>query len=72
MIDAATFQQIIRPNIHLIRRVMKGQMVVPDFEDFCEDITDIFGSAKKNNSGAVATYIPQLARVNERNLGLAV
>lgn len=71
-IDAATFQQIIRPNIHLIRRVMKGQLVVPDFTDFCGDISEIFNASKKNNSGAVATYIPQLARVDERILGLAI
>lgn len=71
-IDAAAFQQIARPNIHLIRRVLKGQLIIPDFADFCGDIAATFDEAKKNDGGDVADYIPQLARVDGSRFGIGV
>ena len=71
-IDPKSFQQIIRPNIHLIRRVIKGQLTIPDFGRFTEELTEIFSHTKRNTSGSVANYIPQLARVDDRKFGLSI
>ncbi len=71
-ITPATFQKIIRPNIHLLRRVLKAQLILPDFNDFCSDLSQLFDLAKRNTAGTVANHIQQLARVDERHFALAV
>ena len=35
------------------------------WDEFCTDIDEIYASLKKTNSGDVASYIPQLANVDE-------
>lgn len=70
-INLKSFKQIIRPNIHLIRRVIKGQLTIPDFDNFKNDIEEIFLTVKRNTGGALANYIPQLARIDERKFGLS-
>ena len=66
------FQKIIRPNIHLIRRVLKAQLIIPDFQDFCRDIDKIYERVSHHTGGSLANYIPQLARVDERNFAVAI
>ena len=66
------FCRIIRPNILLIEAAIQGNMTIPDFEDFCQDVTGIFENTKKNRDGQVADYIPQLARVNPEQYGVAL
>lgn len=66
------FCQIIRPNILLIERAIQGNLVIPDFQDFCTDITTIFEETKANREGEVATYIPQLARVDPDQFAIAL
>lgn len=66
------FQKIIRPNIHLIRRLLKAQLIIPDFQDFCRDIDKIYERVSHHTGGSLANYIPQLARVDERNFAVAI
>ncbi|MEO0985345.1 MAG: glutaminase A [Cyanobacteria bacterium J06639_14] len=66
------FQKIIRPNIHLIRRILKAQLIIPDFQDFCQDIDKIYEQVSEHTGGTLANYIPQLARVDERNFAVAI
>lgn len=56
----------------LIARAIEGDLVIPDFASFAMDIRDIFDVTRPNESGAVATYIPQLARVDPKHYGAAV
>ncbi|ESA35889.1 glutaminase [Leptolyngbya sp. Heron Island J] len=71
-IDFPSFQKIIRPNIHLIRRVLKAQLVIPDFQDFCRDIDTIYENGSSHDGGTLANYIPQLARVDERHYAVSI
>ncbi len=66
------FCQIIRPDILLIERALQGNLVIPDFQDFCRDLEVIFELTKENRSGEVASYIPQLARVNPEQYGVSL
>ena len=34
------------------------------WNEFCSEVTNIYNNLKCNNSGNVASYIPQLAKVN--------
>ena len=54
------FCQAIRHNILLIERALQGDLVVPDFADFCTDIDEIYRQVRENRSGKPASYIPQL------------
>ena len=46
--------------------------VIPDFASFSTDLRDIFDKTRPLDQGAVAAYIPQLARVPARHWGAAV
>ena len=71
-IDFKQFSDLIRQNTILIENVLTGKLIIPDFEGFCAEIKSIYDSTKGNHSGGVATYIPQLARVNPDQYGLAI
>ncbi|MCG8354772.1 MAG: glutaminase A [Kiloniellales bacterium] len=55
-----SFCKAIRNNILLIERALQGNMMIPDFADFCRDIDQIYETTRTSRSGAPADYIPQL------------
>ena len=71
-INRALFHEIISDNITLIERALKGDLIIPDFGSFSDDIKKIFDSCKDNMSGAVADYIPQLARISPENYAISI
>ena len=71
-IDYDTFCAIIRPSILLVERTLQGNVVIRDFEDFCADIRRLYEAVRPNEGGHVATYIPQLARVDPSLFAVAV
>ena len=58
------FVDCIADNCELISKVLEGEMVIPEFQRFSRTMLSIFEKCRENNSGKVADYIPQLARVN--------
>lgn len=48
----------------LIKNAIKAEFVIPDFKQFTKDIQKIYEHTKTITGGHVATYIPQLSRVN--------
>jgi glutaminase len=73
--EALTHEQILtvmRPNLSLIERALRGELVVPDFKSFSADIIELRDRSVKATGGAVASYIPQLARVNPELFGVSV
>jgi glutaminase len=71
-LDANQMLEIIRPNVSIIERAIRGNLVIPDFEAHCADIKEMFDASAKNEAGAVADYIPQLARVPAKHFGVAL
>lgn len=45
--------------------------IIKDFEGFGRELTEIFEGVRAQKDGAIATYIPQLARVNPDGYGAA-
>jgi len=66
-----TLQQIIT-RYPAVSKVIEGQTRITDFKSFCDDVVDIFEQTKSNREGRIATYIPQLARVDPEKYGVAV
>ena len=59
-IPKSDFCKAIRYDILLIERALQGNMVVPDFDEFCRAIDDLYATVRENRSGKAANYIPQL------------
>ena len=62
-LDFETFCSVVRPSILLIERVLQGQMIVPDFRRLTQPIDAIVERVREDQSGEVANYISQLAKV---------
>ncbi|KAL7298140.1 hypothetical protein TKK_0009141 [Trichogramma kaykai] len=71
-LDREQFRRVITPNIVLISRAFRHQFIIPDFPGFTKHIEDFYWKCKSNGEGKVASYIPQLARVNPDNWGVSV
>lgn len=57
------FRRIVG-SANIVRQALVGDLAIPEFEDFCKEITDLYQEVSKNKSGKVASYIPQLAEVD--------
>jgi glutaminase len=67
------FKNILRDsNASFIKDTIQGNLVIPDFKGFINDIEQIFNNTKSNESGHVATYIPQLGRVNPDQYAVSI
>jgi glutaminase len=51
--------------------VLRGRLVVPEFDEFGRDMERIFDVASAHETGALADYIPQLSRVSPGHFGAA-
>src|SRR5215475_1110681 len=60
----AQFKALAQHNSSLIRRAVEGNLAVPDFAALTADITRMYDELLPVRSGTVASYIPQLARVD--------
>jgi glutaminase len=66
------FKDIARQNSSLIKKAIQGNLVIPDFQHFVAELTEIYEKVKTNTSGQVASYIPQLSRVNPEQFALSI
>ncbi len=72
-LDYEGFKQIIKESVgSLIADAIQGKMIIPDFRDFKQTIQDIYDRVSKSTGGKVATYIPQLGRVNPEQFAVSV
>ncbi|XP_034943764.1 glutaminase liver isoform, mitochondrial [Chelonus insularis] len=71
-LDREQFRRIVTPNIVLISRAFRHQFIIPDWADFTKHIEDFYWKCKSNTEGKVASYIPQLARMNPEYWGVSV
>ncbi|MDX2088307.1 MAG: glutaminase A [Kofleriaceae bacterium] len=71
-LDGDQMLEVIRPNVSIIERTLRGNLVIPEFPAFCQEVQEIFEASAKNETGKVATYIPQLARVSPHHFGMAL
>lgn len=66
------FSKIISSASLLIERAIKGELAIPDFENFTKKIDEIYSEVLNNNGGAQAQYIPPLAEANPEKYGIAL
>jgi glutaminase len=71
-ISFTQFKALARHNSSLIRRAVEGNLAVPDFAGLTAGITRMYEELLPVRSGTVASYIPQLKRVDPDQLAIAV
>ena len=69
-LDHGAFGRVVRPNILVIEQALTQNLVIPDFPGFSADVEAIFEASRGDRSGEVASYIPQLARVDPEKYGV--
>jgi len=70
-LDFEAFCEAVRPSLATVEKVVRGGLVIPDFPRFSEQLGSLFEEARTRTDGTVATYIPQLARMNPEAYALA-
>ena len=60
-LDPVTFKTVLSENIVLITKAFRNQMVIPAFETFCENITEIYNT--------VSYLLVTLRRISDWQLG---
>ncbi|MEO1481528.1 MAG: glutaminase A [Myxococcota bacterium] len=63
-LDFESFCALVRPHIVLLEKALSAKFILPDFPKFAADVEHMFSESARNDSGQVATYIPQLSRVD--------
>ena len=66
------FFAVIKNNFSIVERSMSENFVIPEFENFKNEMKQIFLETKKKNDGKVADYIPELANANPKSWGVSV
>ncbi len=66
------FVSIIRTSGLLVEKSLRGELAIPDFSYFSENLDTMFDEVKKNQSGELASYIPPLAEVDPDQFGIAI
>ncbi len=56
----------------VVKKALGRKLIIPDFEVFCDQISQVFESVQANEGGKVADYIPQLARVNPDQFAVSI
>ena len=71
-IEIAELSGKVRHNNGILTRALKGELILPRFSSFTDEIQEIFETVKKNKTGKVADYIPQLAKVDPEKMALSI
>jgi glutaminase len=61
-----------RPCVLILEQILTGALVIPEFARFCSDIQEVFESARSEQGGKIADYIPKLSRANPERYGLSL
>ena len=71
-IGRRAFESLMDNSGSLVSRAVKGELVIPEFDRFANQIGQIYEAVRENREGAVADYIPQLARVPEDKFAVSI
>ncbi|XP_074537575.1 glutaminase kidney isoform, mitochondrial-like [Halichoeres trimaculatus] len=72
MMDKKLFRRCVGNNIMLLTKAFKKKFIIPDFEEFAQQIDKMHDSAQQQEAGQVADYIPQLAKFSPDLWGVSV
>ncbi|KAF0975195.1 hypothetical protein FDP41_005948 [Naegleria fowleri] len=59
-----------KPNI--LQKSFTGQLAIPNFQDFCKDLSKMFALVHQNDKGILPDYIPELSNADPSLFGLSL
>ena len=71
-IDSRAFGTLLDNGGSLVARAVKGDLIIPEFGRFAQQIHEIYDEVRPIAEGNVADYIPQLARVSPDNFAVSI
>lgn len=71
-ITFSQFKEICHQNSSLIKKAIQGNLIIPEFQEMVAVFQEMFTRVRKNTSGKVANYIPQLSRVNPEQFAVSI
>ena len=71
-IDQSEFNRILGLAGILFERALQGNLAVPDFKNFTQNLVKLYDEVLSNVGGAQADYIPPLREVNPDQFGISV
>ncbi|GAB2826609.1 hypothetical protein GCM10027091_66790 [Streptomyces daliensis] len=71
-LDFDEFASLVREHSGLLRRVLRDDLAVPDFPLLAQEMDELHEELLEVRDGAVADYIPGLARVDPDSFGTAL
>uniref|UniRef100_A0AC34FTI4 Glutaminase n=1 Tax=Panagrolaimus sp. ES5 TaxID=591445 RepID=A0AC34FTI4_9BILA len=71
-LDREKFVSTLDDKTHVIKKALKNQMIIPNWQEFISEIHGLFEETKIYENGNLATYIPQLARSDPNAWGLSI
>ncbi|XP_034552093.1 glutaminase kidney isoform, mitochondrial-like [Notolabrus celidotus] len=72
MMDKKLFRRCVGNNIMLLTKAFKKKFVIPNFEEFTQQVDNMYDRAQKQEAGQVADYIPQLAKFSPDLWGVSL
>jgi len=72
MVLASRMVEIAARGGHAVLGAFKGELVVPKFADFQENVKEIFDEVSGIDAGKLSDWIPQLERADRNKFGVAV
>ncbi|THD23538.1 Glutaminase kidney mitochondrial [Fasciola hepatica] len=72
MLDREAFKTVAQENVQMLMRVVTNDFCIPDFQRFASVIEELYHVCQENEGGKLASYIPQLERVDPSLWGVAV
>ena len=66
------FMNCFESSCDIIDQIINKNMIIPDFEDFTDQITKFYNETRGNDNGKLATYIPQLANISPEKFGISI
>ena len=71
-IKLTEFGFLVQEEFSFLHNIFQGDLVIPEFNDFCQEIEEIYKKVKENKDGKVADYIPQLGRVDPEKYAVSI
>uniref|UniRef100_A0A8D3E269 glutaminase n=1 Tax=Scophthalmus maximus TaxID=52904 RepID=A0A8D3E269_SCOMX len=72
MMDKKLFRRCVANNIMLLTKAFKKKFIIPNFDEFTQQINRMYDSAQQQEGGQVADYIPQLAKFSADLWGVSL
>ncbi|CAG6021696.1 glutaminase liver isoform, mitochondrial [Menidia menidia] len=72
MMDKKLFRRCVGNNILLLTKAFRKKFIIPNFDEFTQQIDRMYENAHQETRGLVANYIPQLAKFNPELWGVSL